>query len=332
MRVLITGATGFLGSHLCQRLVTQGHQVRILCRPASSLDLLANLPIEKVVGDITDADAVQTAVKNCAYVIHAAASLNYTGADADRQLRVNVDGTRGVVQAARAEGVTRLLHVSSVAAIGISADPNLPATEDSPFNLENSGWTYHISKHRAEEQVLAEVNRGLDAVIVNPAMICGPSAGGYRIAEPMKKALASWVIPYAAGGQCLVHLDDVVNGIVLALQKGRPGERYILGGNNVSFREMSEAVCKRFARKRFFLPAPAILVEYKSKAANSLRRLFGAQPLPVYDRRFCYQFYDSSKASAELGYAARDFDSIVEEFASHSEAQTARRDKVTAHT
>src|SRR5258707_787728 len=152
MRVLITGATGFLGSHLCERMVAQGHKVRILCRPTSSFDRLARLPFEKVVGDITDPKIVQAAVKDCECVIHAAANLNYWRTEEDWQMKVNIEGTRHVARASREAGAKRLLHVSSAAAIGVTADPQQPANEDFPFNLERSGLTYHISKRRADEK------------------------------------------------------------------------------------------------------------------------------------------------------------------------------------
>ena len=316
MKVLITGATGFLGSHLTRRMIAEGHDVRILCRPTSSYARLAGLNVEKVVGDITDASSLQAAVKNRDYVIHAAANVNYWRGEEHWQTRVNVEGTRNVARAAREAGVKRLLHVSSVAAIGISADPLHPANENFSFNLKGPRWTYHLSKHWAEQQIMAEVASGLDAVIVNPAVICGPASDDYHIAEPVKKTLKDSIIPYAPGGLCLVHIEDVAGGIALALEKGRPGERYILGGSNVSFREMSDEVCKQFSVRRLHVRVPGVLAGLKASATNTFRRIQGEPPLPAYTRRFCYQFYDSSRARAELAWEARDFRSLLEEFVS----------------
>ncbi len=325
MKVLITGATGFLGPRLCQRMVTEGYQVRILYRQTSDLAAIAKLPFEKALGDITDAESVRAAVKGCRYVIHAAANASHQPGARQEQMRVNVDGTRHVARAARAQGVERFLHISSVAAIGIPTDPARPADEDFPFNVENTGLTYHISKHRGEREVLTEVDRGLDAVIVNPALICGPTARGYRVPQSMQRALTSWITPYSPGGQCLVHVEDVLGGIVLALRKGQSGNRYILGGSNVSFRDMSNAVRKGLHLSRLLIPVPSLLAEYKVKITNLFRRILRVSLTPGYDRRFCHQFYTSRKAQQELGYEPRDFAAMAEEFLSDVNAGRFRR-------
>lgn len=314
MKVLITGATGFLGPRLCQRMLAEGYRVRILCRETSNLVAISTLPLEKAVGDVTDAASVRAAVKDCQYVIHAAGNVSYQPRSREEQMRVNVDGTRNTALAARAQGVARFLYVSSVAAIGIPTNPQ-PAGEDFQFNVEDTDLTYHISKHRAEQEVLSEVKYGLDAVIVNPALICGATARSYRAPQPMQKALDGWIVPYSPGGQCLVHVEDVLNGILLALRKGQSGDRYILGGSNVSFHDMSNAVCERLQLNRLLIPVPSLLSEYKTKVKNRFQRVLYKSVTAGYNRRFCYQFYSSKKAQRELGYAARDFASITEEFA-----------------
>jgi len=325
MKVLITGATGFLGPRLCQRMVTEGYQVRILCRETSNLAAVAAVPLEKALGDITDAESVRAAVKGCRYVIHAAANASHRPLAREEQMRVNVEGTRHVARAAHAEEVERFLHISSVGAIGIPTDPNQPAEENFAFNVEHTSLTYHISKHRAELEVLTEVDRGLDAIIVNPALICGATATGYRVPEPMQRALGNWITPYSPGGQCLVHVEDVLDGILLALRKGQSGNRYILGGSNVSFHDMSSAVRERLHLTRLLIPIPSLLAECKAKITNLLRRTLSVNLAPGYDRRFCYQFYSSRKAQRELGYEPRDFASITEEFALHVGSSGFRR-------
>jgi dihydroflavonol-4-reductase len=251
-------------------------------------------------------------------VVHAAADLNYQKQNRDRQAQVNVEGTRHVARACRAEGLRRFLHVSSVAAIGISPDPQRPANEKFPFNLRHSGLTYYVSKQRAEEEVLSEVERGLDACIVNPATLCGPAHTGYRILPAFERTLNHWVIPYSSGGLCGVHVADVVQGILLALQRGRTGERYILGGENVSFRQIGEIVCRQLLGTRILVPVPATVAAGLGKVRNRFRSIFGLDAVPVYDRHLCYQFYDSTKAGLELGYQARPFRAIVEEMLSYA--------------
>jgi len=316
MKVLVTGATGFLGPQLCKRLVHEGYQVRILSRSSSNLAAMRTTPCEKVLGDITDAESIRAAVRDCTYVIHAAAHASHLPQAWQEQVRVNVEGTRCLARAARTQGVQRFLHVSSAAAIGIPTDPGQLADEDFSFNVENTSLTYHISKHRGEQAVLAEVDSGLDAVIVNPALICGPTASGYRVPQPMQRVLLNWIIPYSPGGQCVVHLDDVLDGVVLALRNGRTGNRYILGGSNVSFRDMSNSVGERLHLRRWLVPVPAQLAGFKASIGNLARRMSAIDPIPGYERRFCYQFYSSRKAREQLGYQPRDFASIVEEFAS----------------
>src|SRR5262249_14284828 len=163
--------TGFLGSHLCRRMVADGQEVRILVRPTSKLAVLDGLPVQQVIGDITDPASVRLAVRERDWVVHAAATLSYSSRDQPLHANGNVKGTHYLAEACRLEGVRRLVHVSSVAAIGIPADPQHPAAEDFPFNLETSGLSYHLSKQRAEAMVMGEVARGLNAVVVNPASI-----------------------------------------------------------------------------------------------------------------------------------------------------------------
>ena len=312
MRVLITGATGFLGSHLCERMVAQGHKVRILCRPTSSFDRLAKLPFEKVVGDITDPKIVQAAVKDCECVIHAAANLNYWRTEEDWQMKVNIEGTRHVARASREAGAKRLLHVSSAAAIGVTADPQQPANEDFPFNLERSGLTYHISKRRAEDEVLAEVARGLDAVIVNPASIHGQQ----RSAALMRSVRRTPIVPCFSGGNCIVHVEDVVQGILAALARGENGQRYILGGENLTFRTLGEKAAKAMNIRRRFVSIPPVVTAIAAAVLEPVARLRNKPPKISYMIHYCanrFQYFDSGKARRALGYAPRDVDAILVE-------------------
>jgi len=298
-------------------MVRDGHNVRVLARPTSDLSCLEGLPVTHVIGDVTDPERVRLAVRDRDWVVHAAADLSCEEENHERQALVNVEGTRQLARACRAEAVNRLLHVSSVAAVGISPDPQLPANEEFPFNLHNSGLNYHVSKWRAEKAVLGEVERGLDACIVNPATICGPARRGYRTLSVVERIRSHWVIPYSPGGLCAVHVADVVEGILLALQFGRTGERYILGGENVSFRQIGEIVSRQMLISRFLVPVPATVAEWVGKARNWLRTIFGLGSIPVYNQQFCNQFYDSTKAGLDLGYQTRPFVAIVEEIFSY---------------
>ena len=313
MKVLITGATGFLGAHLCRRMVDDGHTVRVLVRPTSSCAALDGLPVERVLGDVTNFHSMKGAVCNQECVIHAAASL--TGDEALHQ-KINVEGTRYVARACRNEGIKRLVHVSSVAAIGIPDDPSRPADENFRFNLNDSGLSYHLSKRRAEEEVMAEVEKGLDAVIVNPASIKGPHGRHYFGAEISRTVRRTRVVPYFTGGICVVHVEDVVNGINAALARGVIGERYILGGENLSFKDIGKKTASALNLRRRFIPLPSLITGVAASVLDPLSRLRGRQPWITYTTHYCacrYQFFDSGKARRNLGYAPRDFEAILEE-------------------
>jgi len=313
MKVLVTGAAGFLGSYLCRRMVEEGHGVRALMRPTSDFSHLRSLPIERHVGDVTDFNSVASAVCGQDWVIHAAAVI--TG-ETTHQTKVNVEGTRHIARACREAGVRRLVHVSSVAAVGIPNSFTQPADENFQFNLENCGLSYHVSKYWAERAVIEEVMRGIDAVIVNPAEIKGPYRREYRGSEIIRAIRRAPVVPYFTGGLCVVHVQDVVQGIVAALNRGKSGERYILGGENLTFKALGQSAASAMHLRRVFVPLPSFATSIAAMVFDPWARLRGRQPwisraTRSYGSR--YRFYDSGKARRELGYAPRDFHAILDE-------------------
>jgi dihydroflavonol-4-reductase len=319
MRVLITGGTGFLGSHLCRRMVADGHAVRVLCRATSAIDVLDGLAVECVPGDVTDRSSVLTAARDRDWVIHAAARIGDSRGDAEAQWHVNVEGTRHVVQACLEQGVRRLLHVSSVAAIGIPDSPAEPVNEDFPFNLKNLGLSYHVSKWQGEQLVLGSVERGLDAVLVNPAFILGPHGRRYRGAEMMRRVRRSWLVPYFTGGMCVVHVLDVVEGMVAALQRGRTGQRYILGGENLSFRALVERTARALKLRRRLVRVPRLVTGVAACVLEPWRRWRNVWPGMTYATHAWvhrHHYYDSGKARTGLDFAPRNFDAIVQEWMS----------------
>ncbi|MGH9685854.1 MAG: NAD-dependent epimerase/dehydratase family protein [Candidatus Acidiferrales bacterium] len=314
MRILVTGATGFLGSRLTRRMLEAGHQVTILCRPTSSLSRLRGLSIEKFVGDVTDPGSLRAAIENCDWVIHAAANMSYWRGETNQQMNVNVLGTGNVARASREAGVKRLLHVSSVAAVGIPADRE-PANEQFAFNLESAGLTYHLSKRHAEIEVLREVSLGLNAVIVNPASIQGRS----RTIGLMKSVKRSPIVPCFSGGNCIVDVEDVVDGIMAALLHGEKGQRYILGGENLTFRELSQKAANALHLRRSFVSIPRLATGFAAAVLEPWARMRGSTPKVTRMIHYCanrFQYFDSSKARKALGYAPRDVDRILAEILS----------------
>jgi dihydroflavonol-4-reductase len=305
VKVLITGATGFLGTRLCRQMAAAGFQVTALHRKSSNLAALQGLNLKCRPADLDDITSLAAAVEGQEAVIHAAANIRYATSAAALE-RTNTEGTRALAQACRESGVRRLVHVSSVSAIGIPPK-GCVADERFAFNLENSGLAYHLSKKRAEEAVFDEVGRGLDAVIVNPASLFGPHGRNYRGGEMIRKVLGSPLVPYFRGGICVAHADDVAAGIVAALERGRRGERYILGGENITYREIARRSAAALGVKPLLLP----LFPLVTRAAMVLQPARFTYATHYTSSRF--QFYSSEQARRSLGYRPRSFDEILQE-------------------
>ncbi len=318
MKILVTGATGFLGSHLCARLARDGHRVTGLSRRVAPA--LADIPMQFVAGDVCDPVVVAAAAAGQEWVIHAAAHLAYWRGERQLQTQINVDGTRNVVAACREAGVRRLLHVSSVAAIGIPSDPAHPADENFAFNLQNSGINYAISKHQAEGIVLAATGvrtGGLDAVIVNPSSLAGPFGARFRGGEMIEKVRSGRFATCFRGGANIVHVDDVVAGILAALQRGRCGERYILAGENLSYRQIVRTAAEELHVARPVVGVPPLVTWSAAHLLEPLSTLTGKRPKITYEQHYTAsrcQYYSAAKATTELGFSARPYREIVREY------------------
>jgi dihydroflavonol-4-reductase len=328
MKVLVTGGSGFLGQHLCRRLVKDNHKVSVLCRPTSNINPLADLKVEKIVGDITDAQAVGRAILGHDFVFHTAANLSYWGRQKDIQNKINVQGTKNVVEACLQSGVQKLVHVSSAVAIGIPKNSEQPADENFDFNLENESLNYHISKKCAEDLVRDAVNNGLNAVIVNPSSIWGPeNEKKYRGAEFLQKVLQGKFTSYFTGGICVAHVEDVVEGIVAAFAKGKSGERYILGGDNLTFKSIAEQTVREKKLKRVFVPVPPVVTWLSAAVSESAALVTRRRPRITFVTHYGaskFYYYDSSKAKNELGYSPRNFKAIFDECISFIERNEKR--------
>jgi dihydroflavonol-4-reductase len=315
MRVLVTGGTGFLGSHLCARLVGEGYQVTVLRRPASDLGSLSRLGVRSAIGDVTDVDSLNRAMDGQRFVIHAAALVG--SAPAAVHAVVNETGTRNVAVACQRHGVERLVHVSSVAAVGIPEDRRQPADEGFAFNLEGSPLGYHLSKRRAEQAIARAAAEGLDAVIVNPSSIKGPHGRYFRGGEIPNAVRRRPVVPCFSGGTNIVHVGDVVDGVLGALRRGRTGERYILGGENLTWRQLARTAADLIGVRRVFVNVPAIMTEAAALSGRAMERLTGHRPRVTDDVHFCasrFLFYHSGKAVKELDFRPRPYAQIVREY------------------
>lgn len=304
MRILVTGATGFVGSHLTRRLAAEGHAVRILRRDRSRLEALGDCPFEEMIGDITDATAVDRAVAGCDVVIHSAALIQYWVRRDAEQSAINVEGTRHVVHAALQHRVQRLIHVSSIAAIGYDPSGGL-ADETTPYNLGPFRNNYCNTKYAAELVVREGVRQGLDAVIVNPGTIYGP---GDRRRLGYIRGLMSPVTTH--GGTAVVDVEDVVEGILRAWRHGRTGERYIFIAENISFREIGRQLARLCNRHGPRVAVPTVILHLVAAVSDRWARCTRRPPrlTPSMARMANLQIYFSNaKACRELGLTFRPF-------------------------
>ncbi len=328
MKILVTGASGFLGLHLCNRLLADGHDVTAMHRSEHSGSPETALDVPVLVADVRDAEAISRGVRGFDAVIHAAASIAYWPPNQPEQEAVNVGGPRNIAAACRANGIGRLIHVSSVAALGIPMKGQPPANESFRFNLEGKGLTYHESKHRGEATVREQVSRGLDAVIVNPGWIFGPDPRGYRGWQMLDKCINKRVAGYFPGGISPVHVDDVVTGIIAALTKASSGDQFILAGQNITFRELVRCVAARTGSHPLIVPvyspvsaAAAFIFELLAKRTGSSPRITRGGHLTG----ILMNHYSSDHARRALGYDPRNFDVIVDEALAWADARKRAR-------
>src|SRR5690606_38783428 len=311
--ILVTGATGFLGAALVRRLVAAGAPVRILRRASSTLDLLGDAAgaVEHAEGDVTDWDAVRAAVEGVRQVYHAAAFVGFGGRrDREALLAVNVGGTANVADAAREAGAERLVHVSSIAALGRTRTPQGVLDETAVWRPSKANSRYAVSKHLAEMEVQRAVAEGLDAVIVSPALIFGPGRPGDNTMQIAEKLRAGRLPAVPAGGTCVVDVEDVAAGMEAAMAHGRTGERYVLGGENLLWREILGRLAGALGRglpRLTLTRRPALALAAASEAVAALT---GRRPLITFETArtsSAVYRYSSRKAAEELGWTARPF-------------------------
>ena len=310
MKALITGTTGFLGSAVLRRLMDAGFETRVLVRPSSDRRNLAGLDTEIVTGDLAEPDSLARVARGCHALFHVAADYRLWVPDPAVIYRINVEGTRALLRAAAESGVQGIIYTSSVATLGLNADHS-PADEDTPSTLENMVGHYKRSKFLAEQEVHRLIREeNLPVVIVNPSAPIGP-----RDVKPtptgrmVLQAAAGKMPAYVDTGLNVVHVDDVAEGLRLALAHGTIGERYILGGEDMTLRDILAEIAWLTGRAppRFSLPHGAVLpIAY---VAETVARIFGGpEPMATVDAvRMAkkHMFFKSDKARRELGYAPR---------------------------
>jgi len=309
MTSLVTGANGFVGAAVVRTLLANGENVRALARPGSNTVNLDSLAVDIVRGDITDSDSLLAAMQGCRTVFHVAADYRLWVPDQDAMYRTNIEGSVNVVESAAAAGADRLVYTSSVAVLGINPDKT-PADETTPVGIADMVGPYKRSKFLAEQAVRKRATElGFPVVTVNPSTPIGP--GDFR-PTPTGRIIVDAALgkmpAYVETGLNIVHVDDVARGHLLARDAGRPGERYILGGADLSLREILAMVAAGSGRKPPVLRLPRSVVYPVALGAEALARLFGIEPVVTRDElRMAkkHMYFSSRKAESELGYRWR---------------------------
>lgn len=312
MRVLVTGGTGFLGGAVVRELAARGHAVRVLCRPSSDAVAAAQAGAEVVRGELVDAGAVRAALSGCEAVIHSAGRVAM-GPGHEAELRAaNVDTVEAVLGEALAAGTARAILTSSTAILGGSRSPAV-LDEKSESNAESLSIPYFTTKLEGERRALALAGRGLPLVVLRPSFVLGPGDLHGSSAATLV-AIARRRIPgYVEGGASFCDVRDVARAHAEALERGRTGEVYTLGGHNLTTTEMIERVCALSGapapRKMPFSAAMALAAAEEITAGLQKRR--AAITRDLVRSSALYTFASSDKARAELGYTIRPFDEMV---------------------
>ena len=303
-KVLVTGATGFVGNWLVERLVRDGHEVRILKRANTPLEDLASLPIETAIGDVTDPASLERACNGIDTVFHLAGLIAYSRAQREAMNRVNIGGTSNVILACEHNHVRKLVYLSSVVAIGASFDGK-PLNEDSVYNVAHLNLGYFETKHLAEALVRKAVADGkIDAVMINPSTIYGPG-DAKKGSRGVQLKVARGKFPfYPSGGVNIVAVEDVIDCIIAAWEHGRKGERYIVSGENLLIHEAFDLIAKAAGVRPPSMPLPNPVIHLIGKIGDLMEKIGKKGPLTTENAwtSTLYHWFDSSKAQRELGF------------------------------
>src|SRR6266567_1379036 len=315
MLAFVTGATGFVGSHVARALAEQGAELRLLVRATSDPRNIQDLRAERVIGDLRDPVSLEKGIAGCDVIFHVAADYRLWVRDPDEMYRANVEGTQSILEAARKNGVRRIVYTSSVATMGFTSNGH-PADENSPVSLDRMIGHYKKSKFMAEQVAISASGEGMEVVVVNPTTPVGgqdvkPTPTGRIIVDFLKKKFPA----YVDTGLNLVDVIECARGHFAAFEKGRSGERYILGGENLTLKQILDKLAAITG-----LPSPRVRLPYAVALASGivdtvvtgvvLRR----EPRVTLDAVRMGRkkmFVSSSKAERELGWKAVPVDAAL---------------------
>ena len=307
-RILVTGGTGFIGSHVVRRLIDRGEDVVLVTRSGSARKNLADLDFEERQGDLTDPDAVRRAVEGCDRVYHIAGHIATAKREAGRVFDSNLAATRNVFEACREAGVKRVMYLASIFALG--GGEQKPFREDDPYNLSDLGIDYFNAKRQAELLAYDFLDQGLPIVFVYPNYCFGPGDVYVSSSRPLLGMLNGELPAYITGGLNAMDVRDAAEGLILGMDKGKVGRKYLIGGDNLQWSEFFDRVSQVSG-----LPAPRLKLP-RGLASFSGGLIERVQKEPLIDRAAAeiagrYWFYDDSRAREELGYHSRPLEEAL---------------------
>lgn len=303
MKVFVTGGNGFIGSRVVRQLCEAGHQVRCLLRETSDTRRIDDLDFERFYGDVRNADSLAEGMRGMDGCIHLASISAWSQMNSSVLEETILDGTRNVLDAAEKAGNVRIVYASSVIAVNASDEPKV-FDEDAPFELGDTALRYAKAKHGAEKLIADYVQRGLDVVIVNPAEVYGTDDDAMVTAGNIRDFMRDWPCLACDGGTAVTYVDDVADGMIKALEKGRSGERYILGGDNLTVEQLARLTLDIAGQRKPILKLPNGFLKWSIGTLDKLGLPTPVEP-GVLDYATRYFFMDSSKAKQELGYQPR---------------------------
>jgi dihydroflavonol-4-reductase len=310
-KIFVTGGAGFIGSRVVKMLLDQGYEVRCLLRNTTNTRRIDGLNYEKFIGDITNASSLEEGMKGCSGVIHLASLSNWKDIKSSKMPLVVIDGSKNVIEAAKKNGNLKMVYVSSSTAIDGTDDLRI-LNEDSPLTLPNNNhYVYAHAKKQVEEYCKQEAKNGFPVVIVNPTEVYGPYDYDKITLGNLIDFATTKTVQLAEGGTSIVYVDDVANGIIAALEKGRPGERYILGGENMEFKDLAALTLEILGIKKPIKKISRKMLMTLAWISKTFGINMGFEPA-VIPYAVKYWFVDNSKAKKELGVSFRSPREILE--------------------
>lgn len=311
--ILVTGATGFLGSRLSERLKEVGFEVRTFGRQATAAERLSRLGIPHFQGDILEPENIAAALKGIDAVFHLAGLVSYRRTDYDLLYKTNVVGTRNMMQACLDAGVARVIHMGSIAGMGVPR-PGTIGTEEMEYNLKGHGLHYCDTKYEGEQEVMRFARKGLPVLSLNPGITFGEGDTHSHHHTIFKSMAHGWFIGYPEGGVMFSDIEDVVSACLASLVRGQTGERYVVGSSNLTYQDAGEILSRVLNGRKPQFKIPGWLSESAGIICEATFPLFKRTPALTWQIAWLSQqkiFFSSDKAVAELGLKQTPFEETL---------------------